>query len=131
MTTTATTIGRAEAAPAALDLGSLHSVRAFAEAYRGSGRPLSVLVNNAATMLPKREVVDAWGKGEEEEEEGAMRRPVERTMAVNHLGPWLLTTLLLPTLKDTGGCTHHHSSLVIPLHVVTETDAPCTFHFLC
>ena len=37
-------IGRAEPAPAPLDLGSLHSVRAFAGAYHRSGRPLHVLV---------------------------------------------------------------------------------------
>jgi hypothetical protein len=37
-------IGRAEPAPAPLDLGSLHSVRAFAGAYQRSGRPLHVLV---------------------------------------------------------------------------------------
>lgn len=107
-TTTSTTtviIGRAEPAPAALDLGSLHSVRAFARAYHRSGRPLSVLVNNAAAMFARRGVADAWGSGDEEgdkEEAAAMRRPVERTMLVNHLGPWLLTSLLLPTLKDTG-----------------------------
>lgn len=55
-------------------------------------------------MLPKREVVDAWAADGEpgNDEEAVMRRPVERTMLVNHLGPWLLTALLLPTLKDTG-----------------------------
>jgi hypothetical protein len=40
------TIGRAEAAPAPLDLGSLKSVRAFAGAYHRSGRPLHVLVGD-------------------------------------------------------------------------------------
>lgn len=37
-------IGRAEPAPAPLDLGSLYSVQAFAGAYHRSGRPLHVLV---------------------------------------------------------------------------------------
>lgn len=61
-----------------------------------------MLVNNAGALFPKREVVDVWaGSGGEGEREGRQML-VEKTMATNHLGPFLLTSLLMPTLKATG-----------------------------
>jgi len=88
----------------------LPSVRAFADAFleergggggRGEG-DLHVLVNNAGALFRKREVVDIWaGSGGEGEREGRQML-VEKTMATNHLGPFLLTSLLMPTLKATG-----------------------------
>ena len=69
---------------AEIDVASLASVRAFAEAYTSSGRDLDVLVNNAGVMaLPTREVTaDGF----------------ERQMATNHLGHFALTGLLMPVL---------------------------------
>ncbi len=61
-----------------------------------------MLVNNAGVLLPKREVVDVWAGAEEKggSEKGKML--VEKSMATNHLGPFLLTSLLMPALKATG-----------------------------
>ncbi|KAI9362985.1 short-chain dehydrogenase [Zopfochytrium polystomum] len=71
-----------------LDLSSLESVRAFADRYVKSGRPLHVLMNNAGIMaLPQRMVSS---------EEG-----YELQMASNHLGHFLLTRLLLGVIKKT------------------------------
>ena len=65
-----------------LDLASLDSVRAFAEAWTG---PLDVLVNNAGIMaVPEGRTVDGH----------------ELQWGTNHLGPFLLTTLLLPHVTD-------------------------------
>ena len=47
---------------------------------------LDILVNNAG-ILPLENEIDAWG--------------VNKVMATNHLGPFLLTTLLLPLLEKT------------------------------
>lgn len=66
------------------DLSSQQSIRALAEEYRTSGRPLHVLVNNAGAIVMERRVtVDG----------------IESTFAVNHLGYFLLTQLLLDVLK--------------------------------
>jgi NAD(P)-dependent dehydrogenase (short-subunit alcohol dehydrogenase family) len=70
-----------------LDLSSLRSVRAFAGAFTDRFPALDVLVNNAAASLSERQLTD----------EG-----FERHWATNVLGPHLLTTLLLPSLR-TGG----------------------------
>jgi NAD(P)-dependent dehydrogenase (short-subunit alcohol dehydrogenase family) len=35
-----------------LELGSLQSVRAFAESFIATGQPLNILINNAGTMPP-------------------------------------------------------------------------------
>ena len=66
-----------------LDVSSLASVRAFAEAFASSRLELHVLINNAGVMRPGR-AVSAEG--------------FELTMASNHLGHFLLTNLLLPHL---------------------------------
>jgi NAD(P)-dependent dehydrogenase (short-subunit alcohol dehydrogenase family) len=65
-----------------LDLASLASVRAFAAGWTG---PLDVLVNNAGIMaVPEGRTADGF----------------ELQIGTNHLGPFLLTSLLLPAITD-------------------------------
>lgn len=67
-----------------LDLSSLASVRSCAEELRGRLAAIDVLVNNAGAVQPTRtETSDGF----------------ETTIGANHLGPFLLTDLLLPLLK--------------------------------
>jgi len=66
-----------------LDLGDLASVRACAEAYRKSGEPLHVLVNNAGVAGQRGETTDGF----------------ELAFGVNHLGHFLLTVSLLDELR--------------------------------
>eukprot|EP00775_Hariotina_reticulata_P010478 gene10478-10637_t len=70
-----------------LDLSSLQSVRAFAEKQaqelQRREQAVSVLVNNAGVMG-----VSSGPRGEDQH------------LAVNHLGPFLLTNLLLPHLQQ-------------------------------
>lgn len=67
-----------------LDLGDLASVRACAEEFLATGRPLHVLVNNAGLAGQR----------------GLTKDGFERAFGVNHLGHFLLTELLLPRLKS-------------------------------
>ena len=67
-----------------LDLSHLHDVRTFANDFARRHPKLDVLVNNAGLVLDKRTVT----------EDG-----FETTFQVNHLGPFLLTNLLLNNLK--------------------------------
>ncbi|MGW6309281.1 SDR family NAD(P)-dependent oxidoreductase [Streptomyces niveus] len=68
------------------DLAALDEVRALADRitseHAASGEPLTVLVNNVEAMFADRQ--DLSG--------------VEASFVVNHLSPYLLTELLLPTL---------------------------------
>jgi len=73
--------GSAVVRVARLDLGSLTSVREFAEAWQG---PLGLLVNNAGLMTPPRR---------RETEDG-----FELQFGTNHLGHFALTGRLLPAL---------------------------------
>ncbi|MDG1483173.1 MAG: SDR family oxidoreductase [Myxococcota bacterium] len=69
----------------ALDLGSLSSVRAFAEAFLERHSRLDALVNNAGLMnTPQGKTQDGF----------------ETQFGVNHLGHFLLTELLLEVLKS-------------------------------
>jgi retinol dehydrogenase-12 len=68
----------------ALDLADLDSVRACAQAFLGLGRPLHLLVNNAGLA--------AAG--------GLTRQGFEIAFGTNHLGHFLLTSLLLPRLRE-------------------------------
>jgi NAD(P)-dependent dehydrogenase (short-subunit alcohol dehydrogenase family) len=77
----ATEATRAEFIP--LDLASLASVRACAADFLARGRPLHILVNNAGVAGQRGLTADGF----------------ELTFGVNHLGPFLLTMLLLERLK--------------------------------
>lgn len=66
-----------------LDLADLASVRACADAFLQSGAPLHVLVNNAG-LAGKR---------------GMTASGFELAFGTNHVGPFLLTSLLLERLK--------------------------------
>jgi NAD(P)-dependent dehydrogenase (short-subunit alcohol dehydrogenase family) len=67
-----------------LDLGSLSSVRACGEAFLSNGQPLNVLVNNAG-VAGARGVTDSG---------------FELAFGTNHVGPFLLTRLLLDRLRE-------------------------------
>ncbi len=68
-----------------LDLASQESIRSFADTFLKTYDRLDVLVNNAAVVPSKRQ----------ETAEG-----YEAQFGVNHLGPFLLTHLLLDRLKE-------------------------------
>ena len=70
-----------------LDLADLRSVRACAEQFLARDEPLDVLVNNAGVAGQK----------------GVTAQGFELTFGVNHLGHFLLTTLLLDRLAAGGG----------------------------
>lgn len=69
-----------------LDLADLASVRACAQAFVARGLPLHVLINNAGLAGQK----------------GVTRDGFELAFGVNHLGHFLLTQLLLDTLRASG-----------------------------
>jgi protochlorophyllide reductase len=69
-----------------LDLGSLANVRAFVDAFRATGRTLDALVCNAAVYLPRLKEPRRSTEG------------FEISVATNHLGHFLLSSLLLPDL---------------------------------
>ncbi|CAI9274426.1 unnamed protein product [Lactuca saligna] len=69
-----------------LDLSSLASVRKFAAEYCSLGLPLNILINNAGVMAPPFTL---------------SKDKIELQFATNHLGHFLLTNLLLDTMKKT------------------------------
>jgi NAD(P)-dependent dehydrogenase (short-subunit alcohol dehydrogenase family) len=81
------TTGNARVSVITIDLASLASVRAGASAVLQRCGRLDILVNNAAASLRARQVT----------EDG-----FERHWATNVLGPYALTTLLLPALQASG-----------------------------
>lgn len=77
--------GNANVDHVVFDLASLGDVRRGADEILEKAPRLDVLVNNAATMQPRRTTtVDGF----------------ETTFATNHLGPFLLTGLLLDRLRE-------------------------------
>ncbi|KAK6925837.1 Short-chain dehydrogenase/reductase SDR [Dillenia turbinata] len=69
-----------------LDLSSMASVRKFASDFNSSGRPLNVLINNAGIMATPFML---------------SKDNIELQFATNHIGHFLLTHLLLDTMKKT------------------------------
>lgn len=74
--------GSARYAP--LDLADLESVRRFAGEVLAEGKPIAALVNNAGLAGARGKTKDGF----------------ELTFGTNHLGPYLLTRLLLDHLKQ-------------------------------
>jgi protochlorophyllide reductase len=71
-----------------LDLASLDSVRQFVDNFKRSGRPLDVLVCNAAVYLPTAKEPTFTAEG------------FELSVGTNHLGHFLLARLMLDELKQ-------------------------------
>ncbi len=67
------------------DLVSFDSISLFAKTFLAKYDRLHILVNNAGIMETKRQI---------------SHDGIERTFAVNHLAPFLLTNLLLETIKQ-------------------------------
>jgi NAD(P)-dependent dehydrogenase (short-subunit alcohol dehydrogenase family) len=78
-----TTTGNANVHLLQLDLSSLSDVRRFAATFLAQFPRLDVLVNNAGVFYAEFQKTDDG---------------IERQFAVNHVGPFLLTHLLLPAL---------------------------------
>ncbi|MEZ4340128.1 MAG: SDR family NAD(P)-dependent oxidoreductase [Sandaracinaceae bacterium] len=77
------------------DFSSLDEVRGLADELLAKGAPIHVLVNNAGV----------WHQRFKRSKDG-----FEDTFAVNHLAPYLLTRLLLPRLRESGGARVVHVS---------------------
>ena len=75
------------------DLASQHSIRNLAAEVRGRYPRLDVLINNAGAMYTTRKLT---------------KDGIELTWAVNHLAPFLFTTLLLDRLKESAPARNHH-----------------------
>ena len=73
--------------PMKLDLCSFQSIRKFVQDFKKKEDKLDVLINNAGVFGPHERVITEDG--------------LETTFQTNHFGPFLLTLLLLPTLKST------------------------------
>ncbi|KAJ6584412.1 hypothetical protein B0H19DRAFT_1104940 [Mycena capillaripes] len=90
--------------PLILDLSSLAAVRKAAAEVNAYPEPLHVIIHNAAaTIGPFKLTVDN----------------LERQMATNHIGPFLLTKLLTP--KILAACTAHYTPRVIFVSALGHT----------
>ncbi|CAN1189735.1 Short-chain dehydrogenase TIC 32, chloroplastic [Linum perenne] len=81
-----------------LDLSSLASVREFASDFISTGLPLNILLNNAGIMACP------FSLSEDN---------IELQFATNHLGHFLLTNLLLETMKKTADSSNRKGRIVI------------------
>ncbi|MEO0816651.1 MAG: oxidoreductase [Pseudomonadota bacterium] len=73
---------------AQMDLANVGDVRAFAENYLATNRPLHILINNAGIMAcPETRVGPGW----------------ESQFGINHMGHFALATALLPALRAAQG----------------------------
>ncbi|KAJ4979655.1 hypothetical protein NE237_010435 [Protea cynaroides] len=81
-----------------LDLSSMTSVRKFASDFNSSGLPLNILINNAGVMATPFML---------------SQDKIELQFATNHIGHFLLTNLLLDTMKSTAHKSKNEGRIVI------------------
>ncbi|XP_048348749.1 E3 SUMO-protein ligase ZBED1 isoform X3 [Sphaerodactylus townsendi] len=85
------------------DLASMKSIHQFVHTFKAKNCPLHVLINNAGVLLvPERKTKDGF----------------EEHFGVNYLGHFLLTNLLLETLKQSG--TQSHNARIVNLSSATH-----------
>ncbi|MBS1507245.1 MAG: SDR family NAD(P)-dependent oxidoreductase [Bacteroidetes bacterium] len=89
------------------DLSSLAQVKKLAEEYASTNQTLDVLINNAGV----------W-----EMERKFSADNIEMNFAVNHLAPFLLTLLLLPTLYRTKGARIINTSSMAHRRNILQLD---------
>lgn len=87
-----------------LDLGKFQSIRNFAEDVKKTEKDLHILINNAGIIFPN-SLQTADG--------------LDRVMQVNHLGPFLLTHLLIDLLKTS-----------LPSRIIFTSSASAYLHNL-
>ncbi|KAK9927169.1 hypothetical protein M0R45_024368 [Rubus argutus] len=80
-----------------LDLSSLASVTKFAADYNSKGLPLNILINNAGVMATPFKL---------------SQDNIELQFATNHIGHFLLTNLLLDTMKSTSQESNEEGRIV-------------------
>ncbi|KAL9189028.1 hypothetical protein ACHAXT_011518 [Thalassiosira profunda] len=92
-----------------LDLNDFASVRAFPDQYKRAlgSRKIDVLMNNAGAKYDDRRELTGDG--------------LERTFQSNHVGPFLLTSLLFPYLDRNGARVINVSSMAHNLATVVKT----------
>ncbi len=83
-----------------IDLGSQASVRSFVTRFHALGRPLQVLLNNAAVYLPRLTSPRRSPEG------------YEISVATNHFGHFLLSRLLLDDLRRAAAATGSKARLI-------------------
>lgn len=105
--------GSAEAL--SLDLGDLDSVQAFVKAFHAKHKKLHILVNNGGLNT------DGKYKGPKTTKQG-----YEVCFGVNYLGHFVLTMLLLPTMKATGA-----PARIVNVSSVTTWFASTKFQNYC
>lgn len=91
-----------------LDLSSMDSVKQFVENFRRSGRPLDVLVCNAAVYLPTAKEPRFTADG------------FEISVGTNHLGHFLLANLLLEDIQHKKNNTNRRVIIVGSITGVTS-----------
>ncbi|KAF9412428.1 hypothetical protein HW555_009097 [Spodoptera exigua] len=103
------------------DLASTESIRKFVERFKSEEPQVHVLVNNAGVMEPPASVT---------------RDGFETQLGVNHLGHFLLTNLLLDTLKESApsrvvtvsGSAHYRGQInKDDLNFTQKYDAPAAY----
>lgn len=99
-------VGDADVELLALDLASQQSIREMAAAFRDRHDRLDVLINNAGVFTNKRTVTPDG---------------LELMFATNHLGPFLLTNLLLDTLKATSQPTLGEGARILTVTAPSTT----------
>ncbi|XP_004308067.1 PREDICTED: short-chain dehydrogenase TIC 32, chloroplastic-like isoform X2 [Fragaria vesca subsp. vesca] len=80
-----------------LDLSSMSSVRKFASEFKSAGHPLNILINNAGIMATPFLL---------------SKDKIELQFATNHIGHFLLTNLLLDTMKKTAHSSSKEGRIV-------------------
>eukprot|EP00922_Rhytidocystis_sp_ex-Travisia-forbesii_P038801 GHVS01057815.1.p1 GENE.GHVS01057815.1~~GHVS01057815.1.p1 ORF type:complete len:418 (+),score=41.40 GHVS01057815.1:277-1530(+) len=80
-----------------LDLENEQSIRDFVSSIKDKGLSVDILINNAAVMMPPRLRLSKSG--------------IETQFCTNHLGHFLLTNLLLDSIKSTSGRVINVSSM--------------------
>jgi len=96
-----------------VDLSSQTSVRIAATEIKSHTEKIDILVNNAGVMIPSREMTS----------EG-----FELQLATNHLGPFLLTILLVPLLLASASSSPPGTTRVVNVTSAGHRISPFRFH---
>lgn len=102
-----------------LDLASLASVRTFALSWNAERRPLHILVNNAGVYLLGG-VFSYVTKARREETENGF----EMHMGANHLGHFLLSLSLLPSLQQAATANPEFTPRIVNVSSALHTLVP-------